>query len=144
MKPRVKSENSELKILNFTSYKKLSFHCLASVELKPHTKVLKSLFHNMTLKSLYVTPKLPTYFSIGHKICTYLLNGCPQTNAVKHFLCIGSARYTRVSPLARKTQLLPSSLNIQNLVIMFTFFDFERKYHFWVNLFQKIKIESVG
>ena len=47
---RVKRENSEFKILNFTSYKKFYFHCLANVELKPHTKVLKNLFHNMALK----------------------------------------------------------------------------------------------
>ena len=60
---RVKRENSELKTLNFTSYKKLYFHCLVSVELKPHKKVLKKLFRNITLKNLYVTPKLPTYFS---------------------------------------------------------------------------------
>ena len=52
------------------SYKKLYFHCLASAELKPHTKVLENLFHNMVLKNLYVTPILPTFFSIGQKICT--------------------------------------------------------------------------
>ena len=46
---RVERENSELKILNFTSYEK--FHCLANVSL-PHTKVLKNLFHNMALKNL--------------------------------------------------------------------------------------------
>ena len=68
---RVERENSEFKILNFTSYKKLYFHYLASVELKPHTKVLKNLFHNMAFKNLYVNPKLPTYFSIGHKARTY-------------------------------------------------------------------------
>ena len=68
---RFKRENSQFKILNFTSYKKLYFHCLTSVELNPHTKGLKIFFHNMALTNLYVTPKLPTYFSIGHKIRTY-------------------------------------------------------------------------
>ena len=47
---RVKRENSEFKILNFKSYKKFYFHCLANAELTPHTNVLKNLFHNMTLK----------------------------------------------------------------------------------------------
>ena len=60
MNIRVKRENSEFKILNFTSYKKLYFHCLTSVELKLHTKVLQNPFHNIALKNLYVTPKLPT------------------------------------------------------------------------------------
>ena len=41
---RVKRENSESKILNFTSYFKLYCHCLASVELKPHTKVFEIFF----------------------------------------------------------------------------------------------------
>ena len=44
---RGKRENSEFKILNFKSYKKSYFNCLANAELKPHTKVLKNLFHNM-------------------------------------------------------------------------------------------------
>ena len=56
--------------MNFTIDKRLYFHCLASGELKPHTKVLKNLFHNMALKNLYVTPKLPTYCSIGHNVRT--------------------------------------------------------------------------
>ena len=38
-------------MLNFKSYKKFYFHCLANAELKPHTKVLKNLFHDMTLKN---------------------------------------------------------------------------------------------
>ena len=50
MNIRVKRENAEFKILNFKSYKKFNFHCLANAELKPHTKVLKNLFNNMTLK----------------------------------------------------------------------------------------------
>ena len=55
IKPRVdskhsKRENSEFKILNFTSYKMFYFHCLANAELKPDTKDLKNLFHNMALK----------------------------------------------------------------------------------------------
>ena len=29
---------------------------------------------------------------------------------------------------------------MQNLVVMFTFSDFDRKYHFWVNLVQKSKL----
>ena len=43
-------ENSCFKKLNFTSYKKFYFHCLANSELQPHTKVLKNLFHNVALK----------------------------------------------------------------------------------------------
>ena len=35
---------------------KFYFHCLANVELKLHTKVLRNLFHNMALKNLCVTP----------------------------------------------------------------------------------------
>ena len=46
--------------MNLTSYKKFYFHCLVSVELKPHTKVSKNLFHNMALKNLYVTTMLPS------------------------------------------------------------------------------------
>ena len=47
---RVKRENSNFKILNFTRYKNVYFHCAANSELKPHTKVLKNHFHNMALK----------------------------------------------------------------------------------------------
>ena len=36
--------------MNFKSYKKFYFHCLANAEFKPDTKVLKNLFLNMTLK----------------------------------------------------------------------------------------------
>ena len=36
--------------MHLKSYKKFYFHCLANAELKTHTKVLKNLFHNMTLK----------------------------------------------------------------------------------------------
>ena len=60
---QVKRENSEFQILNFTSYKKFCFQCLVSAELKPHTKVLKNLFHNMALKNLYVTTTFPSYFN---------------------------------------------------------------------------------
>ena len=49
--------------MNFTSWKKFYFHCLANSELKPHTKVLKNLFHDMALKILYVTTTLPSFFS---------------------------------------------------------------------------------
>ena len=49
----VKRENCEFKILNYTSYKKFYFHCLANVELEAHTKVLKNLFHSMALEDLY-------------------------------------------------------------------------------------------
>ena len=82
---RVKKENSEFEKLNLTSYKKLYFHCLASVELKPHTKVLKNLVHNIAFKNLSVTPKLPTYLNND---CT-LLNGWPQTDVAQDFSCIG-------------------------------------------------------
>ena len=61
--------------MNFTSYKKFYFCCLASVELKSHTKVLKNLFHNMVLKNLHVTTILPSYFSIGR---TYQMDGPKQ------------------------------------------------------------------
>ena len=40
-------------------------------------------------------------------------------------------------------QLFSSNLNMQNSVVMFTFFDFDRKYHFWVNLVQKVKVASL-
>ena len=33
---------------------------------------------------------------------TYVLNGWPQTNNVEYFLCSGTAKYTKVSPPARK------------------------------------------
>ena len=39
---------------------------------------------------------------------TYLLNQWPQTNFVEYFLCIGSAKYTRTSPSARKMSLFSS------------------------------------
>ena len=60
---RLKRENSKFKILNFTNYEKFYFHCLANAKLKPHTKVLKNLFHNMVLKNLCVTTISPSYFS---------------------------------------------------------------------------------
>ena len=51
LKAQIESiKHSEFKIPNFTSYKKSYFHCLANAQLKPHTKVLKNLFHNMTLR----------------------------------------------------------------------------------------------
>ena len=50
-------------MLNFTSYKKVYFHYAANVQLKPLTKVLKNLFHNIALKNLYLTTTLPSYFS---------------------------------------------------------------------------------
>ena len=50
-------------MLNFMSNKKFYFHCLTSVELKPHKNILKNLFHDMALKNLYVTIILPSYFS---------------------------------------------------------------------------------
>ena len=43
------------------SYKKFYFLCLANVELKLHTKLLKNLFHNMASKNLYVASILPSY-----------------------------------------------------------------------------------
>ena len=61
---QVKRKNSELKILNFTSYKKFYFHCLVNIELKSHTKVLKNLFYT-TLKNLCVNNTWPSYFSTG-------------------------------------------------------------------------------
>ena len=33
--------------------------------------------------------------------------------------------------------------NMQNSMVMFTFFVFDRKYYFWANLFKKIKIVSI-
>ena len=33
--------------------------------------------------------------------------------------------------------MFSSTLSLQNSVVMFTFADFDRKYHFWVNLVQK-------
>ena len=39
--------------MNFTSYKKFYFHCLANTELTPDTKVLKNLFYNMGLKNIF-------------------------------------------------------------------------------------------
>ena len=115
------------------SYKTFYFYCLANVELKPHTKVLKNLFRNMALKNLCVTTILPSYFSLGW----------PQTNVVKYFLCIGSPNYTRTSPPARKMLLFSSNLNMQNSVVMLTFPDFDYKYPLWANLVQKIKIVSL-
>ena len=39
---------------------------------------------------------------------TYVLNGWPQTNVMEYFLYIGSAKYTRASPPARKMSLFSS------------------------------------
>ena len=61
--PETLRENSEFKILNFTNYEKFYFHCLANMKPKPHTKVLKNLFHNMVLRNLCVATILPSYFS---------------------------------------------------------------------------------
>ena len=47
---QVKRKNSEFKIMDFTSYKNFYFYCLANAEFKPHRKILKNLFHNMTLE----------------------------------------------------------------------------------------------
>ena len=49
--------------MKFTSYKKFYFHWLVNVEPKPYMKVLKNIFHNMTLKNLYVITILQSYFS---------------------------------------------------------------------------------
>ena len=103
-------------------------------------KVLQNPFDNMALKNLNVIPKLQTYFSIGHKIRNKWV---APTKIVEHFLCIDLAKYTRASLLARKMSLFSSNLNMQNSVVMFTFSDFDRQYHFWVNLLQKIKIVSL-
>ena len=103
-------------------------------------KVLQNPFDNMALKNVSVTPKLQTYFSIGHKIRNKWV---APAKIVEHFLCIDLAKYTRTSLLARKMSLFSSKLNMQNSVVMFTFSDFDRQYHFWVNLFQKIKIVSL-
>ena len=37
-----------------------------------------------------------------------------------------------------------TNLNMQNLVVLFTFSVFDWKYPFWANLVQKIKIVSLG
>ena len=63
VKIQVIIQNSEFKIFNCTSYEKFYFHCLANTELKPHTKVLQNLFHNMAFKNLYVTTTLPSCWS---------------------------------------------------------------------------------
>ena len=47
---KFKRENSEFKILNFTSYKKFYFNCLANTQLNPNTKVFRNLFHNTALR----------------------------------------------------------------------------------------------
>ena len=39
---------------------------------------------------------------------TYVLNGWPQTNVVKYFLCIGPAKYTKASLPAGKMPLFSS------------------------------------
>ena len=39
---------------------------------------------------------------------TYVLNGSLETNVVEYFLCIGSVKYTRASPPARKMSLFSS------------------------------------
>ena len=118
---RVKTENSEFKILNFTSYKKFYFHWLVSVELKPHTKVLKNLFHNRALKNLYVTIVLPSYFSIGHKMA-------PNK-------CCGIFFFALVWPCTLEHHR--HQRKCRCFLLMFTFSDFNRKYPFWVNLVQK-------
>ena len=41
-------------------------------------------------------------------INTHELNGCPQANFMQYFLCVGSGKYTRVSPPARKMLLFSS------------------------------------
>ena len=123
---RFKRENSELKILNFTCYKKLYFRCSVSIELKPHTKLLINLFHNIILKNLHVTPILPTCLSIGHKMWNI-------------FLCNGSAKYTEHHhQQGTCCCLLPIWIcRIQWLCSLFS--DFDCKYPFWANVVQKIK-----
>ena len=49
-----------------------------------------------------------------------------QTNVVEYFLCIGSAKYTKASPPARKISLFSSNLISQNSVVMYTFSNFFR------------------
>ena len=79
---RVKRENSEFKILNFTSHKKFYFHCLAKLELKPHTKVLKNLFSNMALKNLYETT-IYSIFEFTQKQVFHFLKTNPYTDFFK-------------------------------------------------------------
>ena len=77
--PRATSSNSWVtssssRVTNFHSWvrtlKARVARLKARVEFNPQTKILKNLFHNMALKSLSMTTILPTYFSIGRKICT--------------------------------------------------------------------------
>ena len=74
---------------------------------------------------------------------TCVLNGCPQTNVVKYFLSIGSAKYTTASPLARKFGTWINS-NIQNSMTMFNFCGFDWNYPFWANLVQINKIVRIS
>ena len=78
--------NSEFKILNFTSHKKIYFHCLANVELKPHTKFLKNLFRNMASKNLYVTT-LYSIFKPQEKQAFDFFKRSSYTNVCLKFLC---------------------------------------------------------
>ena len=64
---RVKSSNARVT----SSNPRVNFRCLARIELKPHTKVLKNHFYNTAFKNLCVINILPTYFSIGHKVRVY-------------------------------------------------------------------------
>ena len=51
---------------------------------------------------------------------TYVLNGYPQTNFVEYFLCVGTAKYTKVSPPARKMSLFSSiiiTINLSHAII---------------------------
>ena len=45
----------------------------------------------------------------------YVRNGWPQTNFVEYFLCIGTTKYTKASPPARKMQLF-SYIIIKNIL----------------------------
>ena len=83
------------------------------------------------------------YQHILASVTRYVRTKWVVPNKCGTFLCIGSNKCTRASPPARKMQLFSSNLNMQNSVVMFTFSNFDRKYHFWVKLVQKIKIVSL-
>ena len=131
--------------MNFTNCKKLYFHCLASVALKPNIKVLKNHFHNMALKNLYVTPKLPTYFSIGHKIwiciIQWLCSLFPILIAIP-FLGIFAPKNQNCRFILKFGTWTNS--NMQNSMAMFNFSAFYWNYPFWANLFQLIKIAHLS
>ena len=111
-----------------------------SVELKPHTKLLKNLFHNMALKNLYHRQQ--------EKFRLFSPNLDMQNSVVMFTFFQFRRQIPFLGTFGPKNQNCQFILkfdtwtnsNMQNSMAMFNFSVFDWNYPFWANLVQIIKI----